>query len=155
MNVTKSERAKVSQSGNRRRSRREVQAFSMPALRSLSQVRTMQAAELSTATKGTATMRGRFFQSSILSLFSALASAMLLPPFDLPQKLILLITDTFPSPASFLLHKALASHLKTPLSTSTTIVSVSEDLARWKAIASRSVSILYFEHRSHPHLFVT
>lgn len=67
----------------------------------------------------------------------------LLPPFNLPENIILLITDTLPSPASFFLHKALATHLKSSSTSrpkSATIVSVSEDLAKWKAIASKSVS---------------
>lgn len=65
---------------------------------------------------------------------------MLLPPFNLPENIVLLITDTLPSPASFLLHKAFASHLKSSSTTprTATVVSVSEDLAKWKAIASRS-----------------
>ena len=62
---------------------------------------------------------------------------MLLPPFNFPENIVLLITDTLPSPASFLLHKALSSHLKS--SKPAIVVSVSEDLAKWKAIASRSV----------------
>jgi hypothetical protein len=68
---------------------------------------------------------------------------MFLPPFNLPENIFLLITDTLPSPASFLLHNSLSSHLKTPSNTGkkkkATIISISEDLARWKAIASRSV----------------
>ncbi|KAF9444788.1 hypothetical protein P691DRAFT_778008 [Macrolepiota fuliginosa MF-IS2] len=71
---------------------------------------------------------------------------MFLPPFNFPENIILLITDTLPSPASFLLHRALTAHLKSsPTQTSNagvhkkaTIVSVSEDLTKWKAIASRS-----------------
>ncbi|KXN82155.1 Elongator complex protein 6 [Leucoagaricus sp. SymC.cos] len=65
---------------------------------------------------------------------------MLLPPFNLPENIVLLITDTLPSPASFLLHKALASHLKSSTSTRrrAIVVSVSEDIAKWKAIASKS-----------------
>ena len=65
---------------------------------------------------------------------------MLLPPFNFPENIVLLITDTLPSPASFLLHKSLSSHLKSSSSPkSAIVVSVSEDLAKWKAIASRSV----------------
>ncbi|KAJ3561890.1 hypothetical protein NP233_g9916 [Leucocoprinus birnbaumii] len=65
---------------------------------------------------------------------------MLLPPVNLPENIVLLITDTLPSPASFLLHKALASHLKSLTNTrrTATVISVSEDLAKWKSIASRS-----------------
>ncbi|KAL9715604.1 hypothetical protein Ac2012v2_000046 [Leucoagaricus gongylophorus] len=66
---------------------------------------------------------------------------MLLPPFNFPENIVLFITDTLPSPASFLLHKALSSHLKSSSTTtpkSAVIVSISEDLWKWKAISSRS-----------------
>ncbi|KAF7784860.1 hypothetical protein Agabi119p4_1025 [Agaricus bisporus var. burnettii] len=70
----------------------------------------------------------------------------LLPPFNLPQNIALLITDTLPSPSSFLLHKSLSNHLKSPSARptssnnlpTTTIISISEDLAKWKSIASKS-----------------
>jgi len=69
---------------------------------------------------------------------------MLLPPFNFPENIVLFITDTLPSPASFLLHKALSSHLKSSSTTtpkSAVIVSISEDLWKWKAISSRSVRL--------------
>ena len=67
-------------------------------------------------------------------------------PFNLPQGIVLLITDQLSSPADFLLHKYLYQHLKkqnkTDASlTKATILSVSEGLARWKAVASRSVGV--------------
>ncbi|KAK2464033.1 hypothetical protein APHAL10511_003977 [Amanita phalloides] len=63
--------------------------------------------------------------------------------FDLPPCTFLLITDNdLSSPADFLLHRALHQHLKSINDTNNKaiILSVSEDLARWKAIASASRS---------------
>jgi hypothetical protein len=62
------------------------------------------------------------------------------PPSELPYPgQLLLITDELPSPADFLLHKFLSTHLKDPKDARCVVISVSEDLARWKAIASKSV----------------
>ncbi|KAF8730634.1 hypothetical protein AX14_005356 [Amanita brunnescens Koide BX004] len=60
---------------------------------------------------------------------------------DLPQGIVLLITDQPSAPADFFLHKTLHQNLKynTDASlTKATILSVSEGLARWKSIASKS-----------------
>jgi len=74
-----------------------------------------------------------------------------LPPLNLPDGVILLITDELPSPADFLLHRTLSAHLKRPIrrheqlegerrnKTRAVILSVSEDLGRWKALASKGV----------------
>lgn len=72
------------------------------------------------------------------------------PPFNLPDDIILLVTDELSAPADFVLHRTLAAHLKRPVQrngsfdhartqTRAVILSVSEDLGRWKALASRSV----------------
>ncbi|KZT10582.1 uncharacterized protein LAESUDRAFT_692730 [Laetiporus sulphureus 93-53] len=55
----------------------------------------------------------------------------------LPQEL-LLITDELASPADFILHRSLATHLKSGQDARCIILSVSEDAARWNAIAGRS-----------------
>lgn len=62
---------------------------------------------------------------------------MILPPFNLPEGIILLITDELGAPGNFLLHRALAQHLKTDKTA--LVLSVSESLARWKALATKSV----------------
>ncbi|TFY55918.1 hypothetical protein EVG20_g9141 [Dentipellis fragilis] len=49
-----------------------------------------------------------------------------------------LITDQLAAPADFVLHNILGSHLKGKKDTSAVILSVSEPLARWKTVASRS-----------------
>ncbi|KAJ7643227.1 hypothetical protein B0H17DRAFT_1104512 [Mycena rosella] len=63
-------------------------------------------------------------------------------PFELPSGILLLVTDQLSSPADFVLHRALAEQLKSPKSTSESkhaiVLSVSEHLARWKAIAAKS-----------------
>jgi len=66
----------------------------------------------------------------------------MLAPFDLPQGILLLITDELAAPADFLLHRSLISHIKEINGpTKTIVLSVSEDLARWKAVASKLVRI--------------
>ena len=70
-------------------------------------------------------------------------------PFNLPQGIILLITDQLSAPADFLLHKFLYQHLKKDNNTDVgltkaVILSVSEGLARWKAVASRSVGVFVY-----------
>ncbi|PPQ68880.1 hypothetical protein CVT24_007689 [Panaeolus cyanescens] len=61
---------------------------------------------------------------------------MILPPFNLPEGIILLITDELGAPGKFLLHRALAQQLKADKTA--IILSVSESLARWKALATKS-----------------
>ncbi|CCM03898.1 uncharacterized protein FIBRA_06049 [Fibroporia radiculosa] len=60
------------------------------------------------------------------------------PSLPLPGE-ILLITDELASPADFLLHRSLSTHLKESKLSYAIILSVSESLARWKAVAGRSV----------------
>lgn len=72
-----------------------------------------------------------------------------LPPFNVPEGVVLLVTDELAAPADFVLHKTLADYLKkSPRSdvsaeggVKVVILSVSESLQRWKALASKSVSI--------------
>ena len=71
----------------------------------------------------------------------------MLSPFNLPQGILLLITDELSAPADFLLHRGLHQHLKennniNRAKSKATILSVSEGLTRWKAVASRSVSVV-------------
>lgn len=65
----------------------------------------------------------------------------MLSPFDLPEGILVLITDELPSPAEFLLHRCLITHLKSSKNSESKslILSVSEGIARWKAIAAKSV----------------
>lgn len=70
------------------------------------------------------------------------------PPFDSPAaSQCLLITDELPSPADFILHRSLASHFKQSKTSKCIVLSVSEDFARWKAIAAKSVNFraVFFE----------
>jgi len=62
-------------------------------------------------------------------------------PFDLPSGILLLVTDQLSSPADFVLHRGLIDHLKGAKSENpkkAIVLSVSEDLTRWKAIATKS-----------------
>ncbi|KAJ6590059.1 hypothetical protein DFH09DRAFT_1074530 [Mycena vulgaris] len=76
-------------------------------------------------------------------------------PFDLPRGVLLLVTDQLASPADFVLHRAVVEHLKpsarlhpakaeaadAPRPTPThkgIVLAVSEDPARWRAIAAKS-----------------
>ncbi|KAJ7355388.1 hypothetical protein DFH08DRAFT_498383 [Mycena albidolilacea] len=62
-------------------------------------------------------------------------------PFDLPSGILLLVTDQLSSPADFVLHRGLIDHLKGGKSENTKkviVLSVSQDLARWTAIAAKS-----------------
>ena len=80
-----------------------------------------------------------------------------LAPFNLPDRVILLITDELPSSAYFILHRTLITYLKRPEfrqecsegerldKPRVVILSVSEDLGRWKALASKSVRVGYFK----------
>jgi len=65
----------------------------------------------------------------------------LFSPFDLPNGILLLITDGLAAPADFVLHRCLATHLKENKKSNTVILSVSEGISRWKALASKSVRI--------------
>ncbi|KAI0368379.1 hypothetical protein BV20DRAFT_969449 [Pilatotrama ljubarskyi] len=61
------------------------------------------------------------------------------PPTTLPLPgEVLLITDELLAPADFLLHRHLATHLKESKHSKCLLVSVSEDIGRWKAVAQRS-----------------
>ncbi|KAJ7287017.1 hypothetical protein C8J57DRAFT_1707423 [Mycena rebaudengoi] len=68
----------------------------------------------------------------------------MISPFDLPSGILLLVTDQLSSPADFVLHRSLIEHLKGATKSDTTrpkkalVLSVSEDLVRWKAIAAKS-----------------
>jgi len=62
----------------------------------------------------------------------------MLPPFNLPEGIFLLITDELSSPASFLLHGVLSSRLKESKGALNVILSVSEDITKWKTVASKS-----------------
>ncbi|TFY77892.1 hypothetical protein EWM64_g6116 [Hericium alpestre] len=66
-------------------------------------------------------------------------SRSMFPPEGLPTPgQLLLITDELGSPADFVLHNLLAVHLKDKQNARCVLLSVSESLARWKAIAARS-----------------
>ncbi|RDX55242.1 hypothetical protein OH76DRAFT_1397642 [Lentinus brumalis] len=61
------------------------------------------------------------------------------PPSALPLPgEVLLVTDELFAPADFLLHRFLSSHLKESKHSPALLVSMSEDVGRWKAIAGRS-----------------
>ncbi|KIM40346.1 hypothetical protein M413DRAFT_446533 [Hebeloma cylindrosporum] len=62
----------------------------------------------------------------------------LFPPFDLPDGIVLLITDQLAAPADFILHRTLAIHLRERRKPSSLILSVSEGFGRWKALAAKS-----------------
>ncbi|PPQ69913.1 hypothetical protein CVT25_002471 [Psilocybe cyanescens] len=62
----------------------------------------------------------------------------LFSPFDLPEGILLLITDGLAAPADFVLHRCLATHLKDNKRPKATVLSVSEGIVRWKALASKS-----------------
>lgn len=63
----------------------------------------------------------------------------MLSPFNLPEGILILVTDELSSPAEFLLHRSFVTHVKESKHSKTIILSVSEDIARWKAIATKSV----------------
>ena len=70
---------------------------------------------------------------------------MLFPSAPIAGQLVL-ITDQLAAPADFLLHQILAAYIKAAAYDGAStrpkavVVSVSEPLARWKAVAARSVS---------------
>lgn len=73
----------------------------------------------------------------------------MLSPFDLPEGAVLLVTDELPSPANFLLHQILAEHIKSTKGAAKNIVlSVSEDIAKWKSLAAKVVCPLSTAHPS-------
>ena len=61
-------------------------------------------------------------------------------PFGLPEGITLLITDALAAPANFLLHRTLAAYMKDRKDVKCIILSVSEDITRWKALAAKSVT---------------
>ena len=65
-------------------------------------------------------------------------------PFELPEGITLLITDALSAPANFFLHRTLAAYMKKDRKdvVKCIVLSVSEDITRWKAIAAKSVSII-------------
>jgi hypothetical protein len=81
-------------------------------------------------------------------------------PFSVPSGALTLITDELSAPADFLIHQAAYSHLKAHQTKSrltgasktnaqgpqVLVVSASEDLARWKAIASKHVGLIAYEY---------
>ncbi|CAK5266072.1 unnamed protein product [Mycena citricolor] len=74
-----------------------------------------------------------------LLVFFNLAS--MFSPFDLPIGILLLVTDQLSSPADFFVHRTFLEHLKgvtTAQPKKAILLSVSEDIARWKAIAAKS-----------------
>ncbi|KAH8107669.1 hypothetical protein BXZ70DRAFT_4442 [Cristinia sonorae] len=61
------------------------------------------------------------------------------PPASLPTpNELLLITDQLASPADFLLHRFVSSHLKQSKNPRCLIVSLSETLTRWKVLAGKA-----------------
>lgn len=62
-------------------------------------------------------------------------------PFSLPDGITLLITDALSAPANFLLHRTLAAYMKDRKDSDVkcVVLSVSEDITRWKALAAKSV----------------
>ena len=65
-------------------------------------------------------------------------------PFGLPEGIALLITDALSAPANFFLHRTLAAYMKKDRKGMKCVVlSVSEDITRWKAIAAKSVIIKF------------
>ncbi|CAK5281892.1 unnamed protein product [Mycena citricolor] len=74
-----------------------------------------------------------------LLVFFNLAS--MFSPFDLPIGILLLVTDQLSSPADFFVYRTFLEHLKgvtTAQPKKAILLSVSEDIARWKAIAAKS-----------------
>ena len=65
-------------------------------------------------------------------------------PFGLPEGITLLITDALSAPANFILHRTLAAYMKKDhKDIKCVVLSVSENITRWKAIASKSVIIIF------------
>jgi hypothetical protein len=70
-------------------------------------------------------------------------------PFGLPEGITLLITDALSAPANFLLHRTLAAYMKDCRDVKCVVLSVSEDITRWKALAAKSVLGFSFPFRVH------
>ncbi|KAF8882007.1 hypothetical protein BD779DRAFT_1675187 [Infundibulicybe gibba] len=62
----------------------------------------------------------------------------MLPPFNLPEGILLLITDELPSPADFLLHQSLINHFKESKQPEAIVLSVSNDSSKWKTVAAKN-----------------
>jgi hypothetical protein len=74
---------------------------------------------------------------------------MIFPPPKLPcLGQLLLITDELAAPAESFLHRRLGAHLKDTKNSKCVILSVSEGLTRWKAIAAKSVSSEWHGYQS-------
>ena len=58
-------------------------------------------------------------------------------PFELPDEVCLLLTDELASPAAFYLYSTAFQRLKS--GRRVLVVSAADDLARWKAVAGKSV----------------
>ena len=80
-------------------------------------------------------------------------------PFGLPEGITLLITDALSAPANFLLHRTLAAYMKKDRKPEDVVkcivLSVSEDITRWKAIAVKSVIIILLFPTSEFHFVKT
>jgi hypothetical protein len=68
-----------------------------------------------------------------------LTNAVMFSPFDLPSGVILLVTDELASSADFFLHQSLVSHVKEKKGVKSIVLSISESLVRWQAVAAKSV----------------
>lgn len=79
--------------------------------------------------------QGRLTACLIPSMFS---------PFDLPEGILLLITDELPSPADFALYQCLISHIKEKKNSLRIVLSVSEGLTRWQSVSAKSVRSFSF-----------
>ena len=83
-------------------------------------------------------MKGVAFAKQSATLFTTMTS--MFSPFGLPEGITLLITDALLAPANFLLHRALAAYMKDRKDAKCVVLSVSEDITRWKALAAKSVN---------------
>ena len=64
--------------------------------------------------------------------------------FGLPEGITLLITDALSAPANFFLHRTFAAYMKDRRDAKCVILSISEDITRWKALAVKSVILILF-----------
>jgi hypothetical protein len=62
------------------------------------------------------------------------------PPGLASARRLLLVTDQLSAPADFILHQNVISSVKEKKNVKTIVIAVSENLARWKAVAAKSVS---------------
>ncbi|OBZ70698.1 hypothetical protein A0H81_09315 [Grifola frondosa] len=82
----------------------------------------------------------QYFLPVTVTLHIRLQAFTMFPPQGLPLPgEILLITDELSSPADFILLGNLSAHLKNHKDSKCIVLSVSEDLTRWKAISGKSV----------------